>query len=199
MRQPFQYHDIPPSRIATFDVYTMGLKKHHVSALLEFDVTETRQKLRELKRNGQKISLNAWIIKAISKALEQYPEAAAFLCSKKKLITFDDINISIMVEKELDEKRVPVPLVIEGTNQKSAAEITAEIEDAKNQSLAEGDIVLNKPSQKYERLYYRPAPVLATGGLEVYAEKPQNSIQKHGKCRGYLIGHDGKTQRLVYP
>ena len=70
---------------------------------------------------------------------------------------FTDINISVMVEKELDEKRVPIPLVIEKTNQKSAAEITAEIEAAKNQSLAEGDIVLNKERYKdVKGTYFTP-------------------------------------------
>ena len=192
MTQQFQYHDIPPSRIATFDIFSIGLKKHHVSALLEFDVTDTRQKLRKLKRSGQKISLNAWIIKAISKALDQYPEAAAFFYSKRKLIMFTDINISVMVEKELDEKRVPIPLVIEKTNQKSAAEITAEIEAAKNQSLAEGDIVLNKPSQKYERLYYRLPRFLRLAVWKFMLRNPKIAYKNMGNAVVTSLGMMGK-------
>jgi pyruvate/2-oxoglutarate dehydrogenase complex dihydrolipoamide acyltransferase (E2) component len=98
MVQQFNYHKIPKSRIATFDVFSIGLSKHHVNALLEFDVTVSREKIKELKRSGNKISFNAWIIKVISKTLVQYPEAAAYLYSKKKLVTFNDINI-VVVEK----------------------------------------------------------------------------------------------------
>ena len=69
---PFSYNKIPQSRIATFDVYSVGVLKHHVSALLEFDVTDSRQKLNKLRRSGTNISFNAWLIKAISRALEKF-------------------------------------------------------------------------------------------------------------------------------
>ena len=192
MAQKFQYHDIPPSRIATFDVFSIGVKKHHVSALLEFDVTKTREKIKEHKRNGHKISFNAWIIKAISKALEQYPEAAAFLYSKTKLITFNDINISEMVEKDLGEKKVPIPLVIEKTNRKSAVEITAEIEAAKSQSLTKGDIVLNKPSQKYERLYYRLPRFLRLAVWRFLLRNPKMAYKNMGNVVVTSLGMMGK-------
>ena len=154
MTSKYKYHKIPKSRIATFDVVSVGMLRHHVSALLEFDVTDSRLKLRELKNSGKKVTFNAWIIKVIGNTLSRHPEAAAYLCSKKKLITFDDINISIIVEKILDDKRVPIPLVLKKTNEKTVAEITREIEDAKNQTLSEDGIVLNKQSKFYERLYY---------------------------------------------
>ncbi len=38
------------SRIATFDIFDVGLRKHHVQAMLEFDVTESRAKLREQRK-----------------------------------------------------------------------------------------------------------------------------------------------------
>jgi hypothetical protein len=69
VKKHYHYTKIPQSRIATFDVYSFGILKHHVSALLEFDVTETRRKLSELRKNGTNISFNAWLIKAINKAL----------------------------------------------------------------------------------------------------------------------------------
>lgn len=154
MAEKYTYHSIPASRIATFDVYSIGLKRHHVSALLEFDVTDSRKKLRELRRRGRKVSFNAWLIKVISRTVQQHPEAAAYLYNKKKLITFEDINISILVEKVIDNGKVPFPLVIEKTNKKSIEEIALEIEKARHQIISDEDIVLNKPSKAYENLYY---------------------------------------------
>ena len=151
MKPSFSFQQIPRSRIATFDTTALGLLKHHVSALLEFDVTESKKKLQELRREGTKISFNAWLIKVISNVLQQHKEASAFLYSKKKLIIFDDINISIIVEKKIGDKAVPIPLIIERSNLKSALEITTEIENAKNQEITGDDIVLNKRSLFYER------------------------------------------------
>ena len=151
----YQYINISPSRIPSFDVYSVGLKKHYVTALLEFDVTESRKKIREKRRGGAMLSFNAWLIKVISDSLEKYPEVAAFRINKRKMIRFKDINISMVVEKELGDEKVPIPVVIEKCNEKTAEEITAEIEEAKNQVMTENDVVLRKKATTGERLYYK--------------------------------------------
>ena len=46
MEKNYRFENIPRSRIATFDVFAAGMKKHHISAMLEFDVTESRKKPR---------------------------------------------------------------------------------------------------------------------------------------------------------
>ena len=132
----FTFKEIPRSRLATFDIFSVGLLKHHVSALLEFDVTCSRKKLQELRKKGVRISFNGWLIKVISNVLQKYPEASAYVYNRKKLIIFNDINISILVEKKSGESRVPIPVVIEKTNFKSAAEITQEIEIAKKSGIS---------------------------------------------------------------
>ena len=98
---PVIYKKIPKSRIATIDTFSIGLEKHHVIALLEFDVNESRNKLKDLRKNGITISFNGWLIKMISTVLQKHPEASAFQYSKKKLIIFPNISISIIVEKNL--------------------------------------------------------------------------------------------------
>lgn len=154
MKRQFTWYKIPQSRIATFDVYSVGLLKHHISALLEFDVTDSRSKLRDLRRNGCRASLTAWLIKVLSNAIQQHPEVAGYKFSKKRLIVFNNINVSIAIEKELDGRKVPIPLVIERTNEKNISEISQEIEDAKNQTISKEDIVLKRKSKAYERFYY---------------------------------------------
>jgi len=154
MESEYTYHDIPKSRIATFDVFAVGLSRHHVSAILELDVTEIRKKLSVIKNQGVKVSFNAWLIHAIGIILEQHREATAYLVGKRKLMIFTDINVSILVEKEIGGKKVPMPLVIERASQKSPAEITQEINQAKSHALTEKDVVLNKRAKAYERWYY---------------------------------------------
>lgn len=187
-----RYQSIPKSRIATFDTFSIGLEKHHVIAMLEFDVTDSRKKLKDLRKNGVNVSFNGWLIKMISMALQKHPEAAAFLYNRKKLIIFPDINISIIVEKKLGDKRVPIPLVLKCTNNKSAIEITSEIENARNQQLSDDDIVLNKQSTAFERIYYLMPGFLRRNVWRIMLRNPKFVYNKMGNAVITSVGMIGR-------
>ncbi|MBK7409559.1 MAG: 2-oxo acid dehydrogenase subunit E2 [Saprospirales bacterium] len=150
----YYFHPFPRSRIATFDVYAVGKQKHHISVLLECDVTDARQQLKAWKNQGRKVTFTSWLLKVIADTVGQHPEVAAFLHDKRKLIVFDDVNISLIVEKEVEGKKVPIPLVIEKAQKKSMEEIAAEIEQAKRARLSGKDIVLKRKTGFFESLYY---------------------------------------------
>jgi len=50
--QYYTYLKIPRYRIASFDTFSIGLLKHHVISMLEFDVTDSRRKLKVQRRSG---------------------------------------------------------------------------------------------------------------------------------------------------
>ena len=154
MRKSHSYRSIPTSRIATFDVYSIGVLRHHVCALLEFDVTDSRSKIRTLRRSGIKISFTAWLVKAISMAIADHPEVTAFLVNKKKLIIFDDVDVAFMVEKERNGQRVPISMVIEQANEQSITQLTGKIEDAMNRVLSSNETVIDRKPGKIERIYF---------------------------------------------
>lgn len=185
---------IPRSRIATFDVYSIGLSKHHVSAMLEFDVTDSRRKLQELRRNGIRISFNAWLIKSISHVLEQHKEAAAYLYNKRKLVIFDDINISMLVEKRMEGKKVPIALLIEKTNKKGAFEINAEIDQAKNKSLSKNETVLHKHTSRYESLYFYLPGFLRRSLWRIMLRNPRFAFQRMGNVVITSVGMMGNIK-----
>jgi pyruvate/2-oxoglutarate dehydrogenase complex dihydrolipoamide acyltransferase (E2) component len=189
----YKFQKIVRSRIATFDIFEVGMGKHHISAMLEFDVTETRAKLRELRKKGSAVSFNAWLIKAIAAVLEKYPEAAAYLYNKKKLMIFEDINVSVIVEKKIGETKVPIPLVIEKANKKTAAGISGEIEAAKNQELKKGDIVLKKKSSVYERLYYRLPGFIRRLFWKILLKNPKAAYRTMGNVSVTSVGMIGKV------
>ena len=192
MKEEFYFKEIPKTRIATFDIFSIGLQKHHVSALLEFDVTESRKKLRDLRRRGTRISFNGWMIKAISGALQKHPEASAYLYNKRKLIIFRDVNISILVEKKIGEKQVPIALVIERTNEKSPLEITQEIESARDQELSGRDIVLQKKSSPAERFYFLLPGFLRRTIWRFMLGNPRVAYKKMGNAVITSVGMMGK-------
>ena len=46
----YRIQKFPNSRIATIDICEIGNSKHHVTGLVEFDVTESRMKIREYNK-----------------------------------------------------------------------------------------------------------------------------------------------------
>lgn len=192
MTENYRFQNIVRSRIATFDIFDVGLQKHHINAMLEFDVTESRAKLRDLRKNGIGISFNAWLIKVIGSVLNKYPEAAAFFYNKKKLIVFNDINVTLIVEKKIGDSKVPIPLVIEKVNEKTAQEITQEIDKAKNQELNPTDVVLRKKSTSYQRLYYHLPGIIRRLFWRLLLKNPKAAFKTMGNVAVTSVGMIGK-------
>lgn len=192
MTTNYRFQKIIRSRIATFDIFDVGMRKHHISAMLEFDVTESRAKLRELRKKGINVSFNAWLLKIIGSVLEKHPEAAAYFYNKKKLIIFDDINISMIIEKLIGDVKVPMPLVIEKVNKKTALEITREIEKAKGLELNPDDIVLEKQSAAYQRLYYHMPGKLRRLFWKILLKSPKAAYRTMGNVSVTSIGMIGR-------
>ena len=204
MEKPYTFRKIPRSRVATFDIYGIGVLKHHVSSILEFDVTDSRRKLQEKRRSGQNISFNAWLIKTISMVVAQHKEAAAYLYNKKKLIIFDDVNVSILVEKALGDQKIPIPLVIEKADKKSAMEISSEIFGAQEQALSESDVVLSKKSTRLENFYYFLPASLRRSVWRIMLRNPRLAYQKMGNVVITSVGMMGKINgwflhRSIHP
>ena len=79
----FKKTTFPKTRIATFDVFETGLKQHHVKGLLQLDVTEARRLIKEYRNNTKNaLSFTAWLIKTISRTLEEFQSAHAYLKGK---------------------------------------------------------------------------------------------------------------------
>ena len=143
-----QFYEIPypSSRQLTFDVGRIGLAKHHVRALLEVDVTEARRLIKQSRHSGRKISFTSWLIKSIADCVALHPPIAGINDARRnKVLVFEDVDISIVVEKDVDGVRVPLPYVIRKADKKTLTQIQDEIEAAKSQKVeSEGDYVLGE-------------------------------------------------------
>lgn len=190
----YSTHSFPSSRIATIDVCAIGKQRHHICILLECDVTESRFKIRKKKSEGCKISFTAWLLKVISNTIKEHNEVAAFLLSKNKVIVFDDINISLLVEKSLDGKKVPMPLVIEKADKKNAEDITREIEQAKNEVLSDKSVVLNRRSSRSERLYYLLPSYVRRMFWKIILKHPKIAYNKMGNVAVTSVGMFGQIK-----
>ncbi len=134
----------PSSRRLTFDLGRIGVGRQHVKALLEVDVTEARNLIRARRHTGVHVSFFSWLIKTTADTVAAHPAVNGFnRAEANKTILFEDVDISIVVEKVVNQALVPLPYVVRRANQKSLDQIHAEIEAAKSQSVQdEGNYVV---------------------------------------------------------
>lgn len=194
----YRIQKFPKSRIATNDVCSIGLQKHHVTALIEVDVSESREKIKQLKRNS-KISFTAWLIKVIGKTIKDCQNVAGYLQGKRTLLIFNDVNVSIAVEKELNGHKIPIPLIIEKASERSIESITRQINDARNQILTDNDIVLHNESTRLERFYYFLPGIIRRYFWRYLIKHPHFAFRKMGNVAVTSIGMVGKANGWFIP
>ena len=196
----YKTHQFPKSRLATIDVCEVGKRKHHVTGLIELDVTESRQKIRKHnKKNSEKVSFNSWIIGVIGKTIKGHESAAAFLKGKVNLMIFDDVNVSLIVEKNVNGQKVPIPLIIEKTNEVTAEEILKQIETAKSREFSEKDIVLQKNANRLERIYYFLPGFARRFFWRYMLKRPKLAYKKMGNVAITSIGMMGRVNGWFIP
>lgn len=192
----YKITSFPRSRLATIDVFSAGKDKHHVSALIEVDVTLAKEKL---AADEHKISFTAWLIKVISGTIKQHEATAAYRLGKGKLIIFEDVNVSLMVEKKIGDNKVPIPLVIVRANEKRVDEITTEITQAKATPFTDNDIVLRQKSSRMERLYYLLPGFLRRLFWNYMLTHPRLAYEKMGNVGFTSVGMMGQVAGWFIP
>ncbi|MGE5380275.1 MAG: 2-oxo acid dehydrogenase subunit E2 [Methylocystaceae bacterium] len=191
----------PASRLATFDVTAVGLNKHHVTALVELDVAAARQKIVSLKEQNYKVSFNAWILKCISEAVSQFGEVHGVKKGKRQVVIFKDVDISMVIEREVQGQKVPLPYVIRGTNNKSIEQIYDEIEVGKKQPLQDaGDNVLGEKQNTFlMKLYYMLPGFIRRSIWQYIIRNPFLTKQLMGTVVVTSVGTAGKVNGWVIP
>jgi pyruvate/2-oxoglutarate dehydrogenase complex dihydrolipoamide acyltransferase (E2) component len=196
----FHIEQFPFTRLASIDFCDIGLRKHHVKALLEVDVTEGRRKMRRLRADaGTVVSFTGWITACVAAAGAEYGNSYAMYVGAKKIAVFDDVDVALSVERVVAGKRVPLPMRVRNAARKSAQEISAEIDAAQRESLSGGQIELGEKRPKLlERLYFSLPGFLRRPLLRLVLRSPSRvrammgtititSLAMYGKSRGWAI------------
>jgi pyruvate/2-oxoglutarate dehydrogenase complex dihydrolipoamide acyltransferase (E2) component len=134
----FEESDFSRFRNPTIDTMVWGRKRHHVPILLEIDITAARAAIHTQKaKTGQGMSFTGWIIKCLAQAVSEHKQVHAFRKEKRQLVTFDDVDVAIIVERATDSgEKLPMPYIIRKANEKTVAEIHAEIRAAQRAPVA---------------------------------------------------------------
>ena len=131
------------------------------------------------------------MIKTIGDCVARNRYAQAMRWKRRKLITFNDVDIAIPVERTVGGKGVPLALLIKQTNIKSARDIHHEIESARQ-----------KVDRGRKRLHSEPTSILQARAPAVLFRAPVYSavsVETHihesissERELGYGHGDDGQ-------
>lgn len=127
------YRTVPfaPSQRQSLDWLALMHRQHTVHALIEVDVTEARRRIRARRAaSGEGLSFTAFVVGAFARAVAEDPRVHAYRKGSRRLVLFDDVDVTVLVESDLEGDRIPVPHIVRAANRKDALEIHREIRAA---------------------------------------------------------------------
>lgn len=132
------YRVIPLSfeRQMVASTLSIGHKQHNIHALFEVDISEPRRLMRAHKADtGESLSLTAYIIACLGRAVAEHPHLNAFR-KGRKLVLLDNVTIGTLFEREFNGERVPENIGIRAAQAKSCRQIHDEIRAIQEQDTA---------------------------------------------------------------
>jgi len=105
-----------------------------IHLVTEVDITAARQLMAEHRsRTGEVLSLTAYVVTCMARALADFPELNAFRTGRR-LIVLEDVTVSVAFEREVNGESVPEPIAIQAVNRKSYREVHDELRAAQTRT-----------------------------------------------------------------
>lgn len=145
---------IPIERLPTLELTRALRRRNPMYGLVEVDVTVPRQRIRaHRERTGERVSFTAYLVACLARAVGETPTVAAFR-SGRRLVVFDHVDVSTMVEVTTDGARFPLPHVVRDAEHKTVRAIHDELRGAQ-----QGTALLHHTRALLRPLPYIPKPV----------------------------------------
>lgn len=151
----------PKSRRAIVDLLEQSLKRHYTPAFIEIDVTKARELLKERKKSGsERISFLSWVVKCTADTVASNKEAHAVRSGRNKIILFDDVDVSVVIEKRPPGggETLAMPYIVRNANRKSIPEINKELISARSEAITGDDVKLGADKRTEESKLFLSLP-----------------------------------------
>jgi pyruvate/2-oxoglutarate dehydrogenase complex dihydrolipoamide acyltransferase (E2) component len=126
--------DLPAGRREMPKLLDLYWKKHAIYGLLDVDVTLIRQFIAAYKANtGEALSFTGYLVYCLARAVDEDKSVQAYLKGRKQLMVFDDVDVSMPVERQMGTTRAPMVHIVRGANRKTFLEIHQEIRSVQAQ------------------------------------------------------------------
>src|SRR5437879_4911423 len=127
---------LPKSRRMLAATYPAVRRKSMTHGLIEVDVTDARQRLREYKeRTGESLSFTAFIIACVARAVDENKLLNACRKGTKQLVLFDSVDVATAIESEMARWKQPIIHIIQAANKKSVTDIHRDIRAAQTSEI----------------------------------------------------------------
>ncbi len=124
----YQVVDLSPGRRLMINMLNLSGPAHNMYGLLEVDVTIARKFIAEHRaRAGETLSFTGFLTLCLACAVSEHKEVQACRKGRKQLVLFDDVDVGMMIEGKIGDKRALMGHVIRGANRKTYREIHDEI------------------------------------------------------------------------
>ncbi|MDD5467188.1 MAG: 2-oxo acid dehydrogenase subunit E2 [Anaerolineales bacterium] len=134
----YSIEPVHPFRQLVIDGMELGARKHCIHGLVEIDITQPRDQLRLIKETrGESPSFTGFIVYCCAKAVDEDKHLHAYLDWRGRLVLFEDVDISLPVERRQQGDPVVLQAVIRSANRKSVWQIHREIRAVQTKELSE--------------------------------------------------------------
>jgi pyruvate/2-oxoglutarate dehydrogenase complex dihydrolipoamide acyltransferase (E2) component len=136
---PYHVVDLAPGRRVWINTLDLSWPAHSIFGLLEVDVTVVRRFIEDYKvRTGETLSFAGYLTYCLARAVDEDKSIQAYRKGDKHLIMFDDVNVGLMVEQKVGDKRALMGHVILGANHKTYRQIHDEIRKVQSEPVPPG-------------------------------------------------------------
>ncbi len=124
----------PRTRLLMVDGGRMGRQKHTIHGLVEFDITQAREKIRRYRaQTGEALSFSTFFLACLGKAIDQDKQMHAYRNWHNQLIIYDEVDVNMLFEVEVDGQKTIRPHILRGVNHKSLSQLQEEIRIFQNE------------------------------------------------------------------
>jgi pyruvate/2-oxoglutarate dehydrogenase complex dihydrolipoamide acyltransferase (E2) component len=135
---PYAIEPFPPFRQLVVDGLDLAAGKHNIHGLVQVDITEARERIRQIKETtGERLSFTGFIVYCLARAVDENKHVQAYRDWRNRLVLFDDVDVSLAAERTGEGRPVVLQGIIRRANRKSVQEIHTEIRQLQTKALVE--------------------------------------------------------------
>jgi pyruvate/2-oxoglutarate dehydrogenase complex dihydrolipoamide acyltransferase (E2) component len=125
---PYQIINLTPERQVWLSILDLPRLTHPMYGLLEVDVTVPRQLIAGHKaRSGETLSFTGYLIRCLARAVDENKAVQAYRKGRRQLVQFDEVDVGLMIERQIGDKRTLSGHVVRDAGHKTYREIHEEI------------------------------------------------------------------------
>jgi pyruvate/2-oxoglutarate dehydrogenase complex dihydrolipoamide acyltransferase (E2) component len=134
--RPNHVVELSPERRFLLNILDLPRPAHPMFGLLEVDVTVVRKFIAEHKtHSGETLSFTGFLAFCLARAVEENKAVQSYRKGAGKFLWFDEVDVGLMIEKQVGDKKVISGHVIKNASTKTYREIHEEIRLAQSPSV----------------------------------------------------------------